>query len=145
MARSTYMTFLMMKATDSETWEKVVDIKDFPDLGGEPELLETTTLSDDMQTFIPGIQTLDALSFTANYTKTDYAKVKALEGVEHEYAIWMGGTKNVGAAPTPTGTEGKYAFSGQASVYINGGGVNEVTDMTITIAASTPIAPADEA
>ena len=104
------------------------------------------TLSpDDMQTFIPGIQTLDALSFTANYTKADYSKVKALEGVEHEYAIWMGGTKNIGAAPTPTGTEGKYAFSGQASVYINGGGVNEVTDMTITIAASTPIAPADEA
>ena len=32
-------------------------------------MLETTTLSDNMQTYIPGVQSLDALEFTANYTK----------------------------------------------------------------------------
>ena len=44
MAISTYKVFLMKKT--SETWSKLIDIKDFPDLGGSPELLETTTLSD---------------------------------------------------------------------------------------------------
>ena len=76
MAISTYKIFLMMK--DTSTYTKLVDIKDFPDLGGAPEMLETTTLSDKMQTYIPGIQSLDALEFTANYTKTDFTTLKAL-------------------------------------------------------------------
>ena len=70
MAISTYKIFLMKKGA-GDTYEKLVDIKDFPDLGGSPEMLETTTLSDGMQTYIPGIQSLDALEFTANYTKED--------------------------------------------------------------------------
>lgn len=137
MAISTYKIFLMKKG-NSDTYEKLIDIKDFPDLGGAPEMLETTTLSDKMQTYIPGIQSLDALEFTANYTKEDFTKLKALEGVEHEFAVWFGGTEQ-GGVLTPTGTDGKFQFKGQLSVYPVGGGVNEVVDMTITIAPSTPI------
>lgn len=144
MAISTYKIFLMMKK--SEAWEKVVDIKEFPDLGGAPEMLETTTLSDPMQTYIAGIQSLDALEFTGNYTKEDYTKLKALGGKEEEYAVWFGGTEGAaGAPPTPTGTDGKFKFKGQLSVYANGGGVNEVVNMTITIAPSTPISTDDGA
>lgn len=128
----------MKKATTGNTYEKLVDIKDFPDLGGAPEMLETTTLSDNMQTYIPGIQTLDSLDFTANYTKTDFTTLKALEGVETEYAVWLGGTGD-GTTLTPTGSEGKFKFKGKLSVYPVGGGVNEVVDMNITIAPSTPI------
>lgn len=138
MAISTYRVFLMKKATTGNTYEKLVDIKDFPDLGGAPEMLETTTLSDNMQTYIPGIQTLDSLDFTANYTKTDFTTLKALEGVETEYAVWLGGTGD-GSTLTPTGSEGKFKFKGKLSVYPVGGGVNEVVDMNITIAPSTPI------
>ncbi len=138
MAISTYRVFLMKKATTGNTYEKLVDIKDFPDLGGAPEMLETTTLSDNMQTYIPGIQTLDSLDFTANYTKDDFVKLKALEGVETEYAVWLGGTGD-GSTLTPTGSEGKFTFTGKISVYPVGGGVNEVVDMNITIAPSTPI------
>ena len=137
MAISTYKVFLMMKGT-GETYEKLIDIKDFPDLGGEPEMLETTTLSDRMQTYIPGIQSLDALTFTANYTKADYTKLKELEGVEHDYAVWFGGTETENVL-TPTGTDGKFEFKGQLSAYPVGGGVNEVVDMNIAIAPSTPI------
>lgn len=136
MAISTYKIFLMKKT--GETWGKLIDIKDFPDLGGSPELLETTTLSDRMQTYIPGIQSLDALEFTANYTKADYTSLKALEGEENEYAVWFGGTES-GETVTPTGSEGKFKFTGALSVYASGGGVNEVVGMTITIAPSTPI------
>ena len=54
MAISTYKVFLMKKADTGEQWSKLIDIKEFPDLGGEPEMLETTTLSDNMQTYIAG-------------------------------------------------------------------------------------------
>ena len=136
MAISTYKSFLMMK--DASTYTKLVDIKSFPDLGGSPEMIETTTLSDSMTTNIMGIQSLDALEFECNYTKEDYTKLKALEGVEKEFAVWLGGTESNGVV-TPTGEDGKFAFKGQLSVYVNGGGVNEVVNMTVSIAASTPI------
>lgn len=136
MAISTYKIFLMQK--NASAWEKVVDIKEFPDLGGTPEMLETTTLSDKMQTYIPGIQSLDALEFTSNYTLAEYKKLKVLEGEDKEYAVWFGGTE-AGDTVTPTGSDGKFKFNGQLSVFPVGGGVNEVVDMTITIAPSTPI------
>ena len=101
-------------------------------------MLETTTLSDGAQTYIPGIQSLDSLEFTANYTLNDYSTLKELEGVETDFAVWFGGTVSGGVA-TPTGSDGKFEFSGQLSVFPVGGGVNEVVDMTITIAPSSVI------
>lgn len=138
MAISTYKVFLMKKGASADTYEKLVDIKEFPDLGGEPEMLETTTLSDNMQTYIAGIQSLDGLSFTANYDMTDFQKLKALEGKTDSYAVWFGGQESDGVV-TPDGSNGKFEFDGQLSVYPVGGGVNEVVDMNISIAPSTPI------
>lgn len=139
MAISTYKVFLMKKADSGEQWSKLIDIKEFPDLGGEPEMLETTTLSDNMQTYIAGIQSLDGLSFTANYTLADFQTLKALEGKKASYAVWFGGTESDGIV-TPDGSNGKFSFDGELSVYPVGGGVNEVVNMNITIAPSTPIA-----
>jgi len=137
MAISTYKVFLMKKGEGS-TYAKLIDIKDFPDLGGSPELLETTTLSDKMQTYIPGIQSNDALEFTTNYTKADYTTLAALADTEEDYAVWFGGTEAEGVV-TPDGSSGKFSFKGKLSVHVNGGGVNEVVDMTITITPSTVI------
>ena len=128
MAISTYGIFLMHKATEG-TYTKLIDIKDFPDLGGAPEMLETTTLSDSMQTFIEGIQSSDALEFSANYTKEDFGKLNALKGKEEAYAVYFG----------EEGTNGKFEFSGYLSARVTGGGVNEVVGMTISIAPSTVI------
>ena len=131
MAISTYGIYLMHKVSD--TYEKLIDIKDFPDLGGAPEMLETTTLSDKMQTYIPGIQSLDGLEFNANYTKADFTKLKALEGKDESYAVFFG----------EEGADGKFEFKGSLSVFPTGGGVNEVVGMTISIAPSTPITMAE--
>ncbi|MBQ9167722.1 MAG: phage tail protein [Oscillospiraceae bacterium] len=143
MAISTYKIFLMV-SEDGSKYDKLIDIKSFPDLGGAPEMLETTTLSDAMQTYIPGIQSLDALEFEANYTKADFAKLKAMEGTEKQYAVWFGGTGE-GETLTPTGSDGKFKFKGQLSVYPVGSGVNEVVNMNINIAPSTPITLDDAA
>lgn len=138
MAISSYKVFLMKGTGTTPTWAKLIDIKDFPDLGGAPDMLETTTLSDGSQTYIPGIQKLEALEFTANYTKTDHATLAALAGTETDYAVWFGATE-AGGEVTPDGSDGKFTFKGQLSVYVEGGGVNEVVDMIITIAPSTVI------
>ena len=132
MAISTY-GITLMKGTKGEgaaiTYAKLVDIKDFPDLGGAPEMLETTTLSDSMQTYIEGIQSADALEFTANYTLADYESLVALKGARTPYAVYFG----------TDGAEGKFSFEGYLSVRVNGGGVNEVVGMTISIAPATAI------
>lgn len=143
MAISTYKVFLMHKVAAAEAYTKLIDIKEFPDLGGEPEMLETTTLSDKMQTYIAGIQSLEGLSFLSNYDKADYAKLKALEGKKEQYAVWFGGTE-AGGVVTPDGSNGKFSFDGELSVYPVGGGVNEVVDMNITIAPSTVITFAEQ-
>lgn len=140
MAISTYKVFLMKKGTTGDTYEKLIDIKEFPDLGGAPEMLETTTCSDPAQTYIKGIQSQDALEFTANYTKEDYDKLSKLSGIETDYSVWFGGTETAGKA-IPTGSDGKYDFKGDLSVYITGGGTNEVVSMTVSIAPSTVISP----
>ena len=142
MAVSTYKSFLMVKNTSA--WEKLIDIKSYPDLGGAPELLETTTLSDSMTTNIIGIQSLDALEFECNYTLADYTKLKEMEGTDKEFAVWLGGSES-GGVVTPDGSDGKFEFKGQLSVYVNGGGVNEVRNMTVSIAASTPITLGEDA
>lgn len=136
MAISTYKTFLM-KGTGG-SWSKLIDIKEFPDLGGVPEMLDTTTMSDGARTYILGIQETEAMTFTANYTLADYTVIKNLEGVEQDFAVWMGATVTNDIA-TPTGVDGKFEFKGYITVTKTGGGVNEVQNMTITIAPTTVI------
>ena len=136
MATSSYKTFLMYKKGGA--YEKLVDIKDFPDLGGAPEMLETTTLSDSMQTYIAGIQSLDALEFNINYDLETYTTINGMKDTETEFSVWFGGTE-VGGVATPTGDEGKFNFKGYISVRVTGKGVNEVREAVISIAPSTPI------
>lgn len=137
MATSSYKSFLMYKKT-GETYEKLVDIKDYPDIGGSPETLETTTLSDGMQTYINGIQSSEAMEFTINYDSTTYDTIDALADTETAFAIWFGGTESAGVV-TPTGSEGKFEFKGFISIRVSGKGVNEVREAVISIAPSTVI------
>lgn len=136
MAISTYKVFLMKKTGNDYT--KLVDIKEFPDLGGAPEALDTTTLSDGARTYIPGIQEQESLTFTCNYVEADYETLAALSGTETDFAVWFGATVADGVA-TPTGSEGKFEFKGYLEVYVNGGGVNEVVNMTATIMPTTVV------
>lgn len=147
MAISTYQVFLMYKDGVDTEYKKLIDIKDFPDLGGAPEMLETTTLSDNMTTSIPGIQSLEALEFTCNYEYSDYQTLKAQELSDREkeskddttYAVWFGGDVDSAGKLTVTGDKGKFSFNGKLAVHTTGGGVNEVVNMVVTIAPSTPI------
>lgn len=135
-ATSTYQTYLMHgTGSGSTTYEKLIDIKEFGDLGQTPETLETTTLSDNMVTLIQGIMGNEGIEFTANYEKESFTALKALEHKTEKYAVWFG----AGSSGAPDGSLGKFSFDGQLSVRVTGGGVNQVRNMSISIAPSTPI------
>ena len=134
-AISTYQTYLMHKS--GSTWENLTPIKSFPDLGGEPERIDVTTLSDAMRQYIPGVQDVSSTTFTANYDKTEYTKINDLSGSEGDYAIWFGATGSIGSE-TPDGHDGKFEWKGDIMAYVNGGDVNSAVEMTIVAFPTTP-------
>lgn len=140
MARTSYKTFLMhKKAGEGNTWEKLVDVKEIPDLGQAPDTIDITTLSDGQKRYLADIlDTGGGLEFNANYDLADYTKLKALEHKSEDYAVWLGGTET-GGVLTPDGSEGKFEFQGELTVWLKGVGVSAAHDMGISIAPSTEI------
>lgn len=153
--KSTYGTYLKVKpkATSSSTpdYEILCPITDFPDLGGEPEMLQTTTLGDKAHTYIEGIQSMDALTFTTNlyfgastekgsflyiqntYDSTSDAFEFCLDFVKDPTAAGVAGEKEGGTILL------RAKWTGQLAIWVNGGGVDEVVSCTISISPSTPI------
>lgn len=123
MAFSSYNSKLMYK--ESSTWTQLCKIKGLPQIGGEPEQIETTTLDDKVSTFIDGIQSQDSMSFVNNYTKATYTTIKALEGTEQDLSIWLG--------EDGLGGEGKFTGKGKISVYVNEADVNAALEMTVVV------------
>lgn len=125
MAISTFAAELSW-GESAETVTKKIDIKDFPDLIGDPNMLETTTLSDDAQTFIPGIRTMDLLTFTFNLDKNTGKAVKDDEDKKLHYELaFSDGTT--------------FTWQGEHTLGVPGKGVDEVIEGTINIVASTVI------
>lgn len=91
-------------------------------------MLETTTMSDGAQTFIPGIKQTEALTFTYNYTKTDFDAVKADEGKTLFYELAF----SDGSA---------FVWQGTHVATLPGKGVDEVIEAGIAIAPSSSVEP----
>ena len=121
MALSTYNTTLKYGETAADT---EIIIKDFPSLLGKRSSLETTTLKDDAQTFIPGIrQQEESFDFTANYDKTVLAAINALTKIQKCELTFSDGSK--------------YTWDGYLSASVNEGAVDAVLEMTISISPAT--------
>lgn len=137
MARTSWKSYLM-HSTDGETYSKLIDIKEFPDLGKAPDTVDVTTLSDGQKMYLPDIIDPGSLEFNANYDAGDYETCKALEGKQEHYAIWFGATETAGEL-VPDGSAGKFEFKGALSVWVKGAGVSAAVDMGVAIAPSTEI------
>ena len=124
MATTTQKTYLKEKVGNK--YETLVDIKAYPDLGGAAEQIETTTLSSDTKTYIPGIKDTPVMEFTANYDKDTYSTLKNDETVERSLAIYFGDNGD-------NGNNGIFTFSGRVSVSVVGGGIGAVREMKVTI------------
>ena len=121
MAISSFGVSLKYGADSANT---AVVIKDFPSLLGKRSSLETTTLSDDAQTFIAGIrQQAESFDFLANYDATVYSALNALTEVQKWELSFSDGSK--------------YTWKGVVSVSVNEGSVDSVLEMTISVTPST--------
>ena len=121
MALSTYGVSLRYGNTTPQT---AVVIKDFPSLLGKRSSLETTTLSDDAQTFIAGIrQQSESFDFVANY---DPAVYNTLNGLDEDQSWSLTFSDGSG-----------YTWKGSVSVSVNEGSVDAVLEMTISVTPST--------
>ena len=131
MALLSNKTFLMRKANGGTGFTKLVDITSYPDIGGAPETIDVTTLSDMVQRNINGIQTASAHEFGAWYEKDTYATlqdimeadVTKLQSELDTYQLWFG----------ENGVYGIFEWQGKLSVYAGGAESNAARPMTITI------------
>ena len=115
----TNKTFLMKKDSTSSKWKKLIDITKYPQIGGEPEQIEVTRLTDVKKRYINGLQDTQKLEFGANYTK-----VIATSGKIETYCLCFGDEK---------GTDGRFEWSGKMSLYISEGESNAARGMTFVI------------
>lgn len=135
-ANKTYLMYKDPASEGSAEFEKLCDIKDFPALGGKPELVEVTTLSDLMKKYEPGIADSEGMEFKVNYDLTLYKKIKGYADQNIDYAIYFGATsENV-----PDGHNGKFGFTAKCSIYVDGAdNVNAPVEMVLTLTPSSEI------
>lgn len=116
-----------VNTTAGGTFTKLCDIVNYPDMGSSPSKLDTTDLTQPkFKTSILGLQEVPDLTFECNYDETVYNTINGLTSTYYFELVF--GT-----------ADGLFVWQGQISVYANGGGVDEVRKMTITISASTAI------
>lgn len=107
------------------------DLIDIPDLGGEVEKVEVTTLADGNRRYINGIKDFGDLAFTFLYANGAADSFRILTGLEA-----------AGAAvefEVELPDETVFAFSGFPSVILAGAGINEALTFTLNIALNSDI------
>ena len=127
MAISTQGTILNISNTLTGAGAVNIDvaIKSYPDLGAAPTPIEVTTLSDDAQKFIPGIRSMAAMEFVANYDSAQFTILADSEDKELTYKLNFG--------------TDSYEFSGKHNALIVGGGLNAAVDMKVVVLPTSKI------
>lgn len=124
MAISTYGVSLKYGATSPST---EVVIKSYPEIMAARSALETTTLSDDAKTYIPGIrETPDSFEFTCNYDPTVFGEINGLTDVQKCSLTFSDGSG--------------FTWDGYISASTTDGDVDAVVEMTVAITpTSVPV------
>lgn len=125
---STIHTVLKWGATAAALTQKT-KIKSYPQLGGEPNQLETTDLEDTQQTFVLGVQQISSMTFTLNYDLEVYNAIKTDAMTRLFYQLEFG----------ENGANGKFQWQGQHEIYINEGSVDGVREMTLVVSPLTNV------
>ncbi len=111
---------LSYKAGAASDYVVLTDLQEIPDLGGEAEAIEITTLDDAAHMYTDGILNYgDSLGFKFLYKKDQFSTLEALEG------------SNAWKVTLPDGET--CSFSGTNSVKLDGVGVNAALTYTLSI------------
>lgn len=125
-AHNTIGTILKF-GTKSSSLTELCKIKTTPQLNGEREQIESTDLTDQAQTFVPGVQSVESMQFTCNFTMEAYTSLKTNALTDGYFELDF---VSAGAKAT---------WEGQYDVYVNEGEVNGLIEMTITVYPSTVV------
>lgn len=99
---------------------ELTNLQEIPDLGGEAEAIEITTLADAAHMYTDGILNYgDSLAFKFLYEKAQFVTLSTLEGSQQWKVV----------LPDDTAC----SFSGTASVKLDGVGVNAALTYTLAI------------
>lgn len=112
--------------TTGEQYTALTNLQEIPDLGGESEAIETTTLADSAHMYINGILNYgDSLSFKFLYEPTQFQSLQAMaNSVDWKVELPDGES---GAVDTSC------SFKGKCSVKLDGVGVNSALTYTLSI------------
>lgn len=104
--------------------KQLTNLQEIPELGGDTESIEVTTLADGAHMYVDGIKNYgDSLSFKFLYEKTQFSELNALEG-EQDIVVTL-----------PDGAT--CSFSGGCSVKLDAVGVNAALTYTLNIKPSS--------
>ena len=118
---------LSYKDASGSTYTLLTNLQEIPDLGGDTDSIEITTLSDAAHTYTDGLKNYgDSLAFKFLYEKEQFTTLNALTGVK-------GWQVKLSDGATCT-------FSGTSSVKLDGVGVNAALTYTLSIKPNTEMA-----
>ena len=118
---------LSYKTSSGGEFTPLTNLQEIPDLGGETEAIEITTLADEAHVYMDGIKNYgDSIPFKFLYDKTQFETLVGLTGTVN----WK-----VTLPDTTTCT-----FSGTCSVKLDGAGVNAALGYTLSIKPTTAMA-----
>lgn len=113
--------------TTANSLAELCKIKSYPQLNGEREQIESTDLTDTAQTFVPGVQSVESMQFSANFTMAAYTSLKTNALTDGFFELDFA---SAGAKAT---------WEGQYDVYLNEGEVNGLVEMTVVVYPSTVV------
>ena len=111
---------LSYKTNSGSSYTTLTDLQEIPELGGDSEAIEITTLDDAAHMYTDGILNYgDSLAFVFLYKKEQFTTLQGLEGsIESKVSLPVYST---------------CTFSGTSSVKLAGVGVNAALTYTLSI------------
>ena len=120
---------LSYKASGGSSFTDLTNLQEIPDLGGNADSVEVTTLEDSAHRYINGLKDYgDSLDFTFLYEKSQFTTLDGLSGAT-QWKVTLPGTGGLTAT-----------FTAEASVKLNGVGVNDAITYTLSLKPSSEIA-----
>lgn len=119
--------------TAPSVFTNIPDLKELPDIGAEPELVDNTALSDSIRRNEMGIGDPGEMEFVFRYNNAEagasYRVAKGLSGVKWFQVKLFDGTT--------------YTFKAIPSCRLSGGGVNDPIEFVMALALQSDITIAD--
>lgn len=127
MAVNSIKTKLYKKAVRDTDWVQLLGVQEIPELGGEKEAIEITTLNDEAHLYMNGLISYgDTLSFTMLYDSDEFASLNSLGDEVAQWKVEL----NDGST---------FTFGGNASVKLSAIGTGASITYSLNIHPTSKI------